>query len=469
MKKVILLLTATFLSTFMYSQDISGDWNGILKVQGTQLRLVFHITKTDSGYVSTMDSPDQKAFGIPVTSTKFENSTLTIEITNLKIEYSGQFSVDNNIVGTFKQSGMVLPMDLSREKKEKEIIIRMQEPTKPYPYYTEEVKFKNGNDNITLAGTLTMPTKEGVYPVVVMITGSSPQNRDEEIMGHKPFLIIADHLTRNGIAVLRYDDRGTADSEGKFGTATTQDFASDVVAAVNYLKTRKEINKKQIGLIGHSEGGIIAPMVAAKSKDISFIVLLAGTGIRGNELLLLQQELIGRAEGASEEELKKTKETNTAAFGIILNNDNTELIKSKLTDLIAQIVKNLPESEKPKDTKDEDLVNQQVMQLTSPWMLYFIKYNPSLILKNVKCPVLALNGSKDLQVPSKVNLEAIQKGLQKGGNKKVTTKELPGLNHLFQECTTGSPSEYANIEQTFSPVALNEISGWIVKLLKIKK
>jgi len=469
MKKAILILTAAFCSFFMYSQDITGDWNGILKVQGTQMRLVFHITKTDSGYLSTMDSPDQKAFEIPVTSTKFENSILKIEVANLKIEYSGELDAAHKIVGTFKQAGMVLPMDLSKEKVEKEIIIRKQEPTKPYPYYTEEVKFKNINDNITLAGTLTLPAKEGVFPVVILITGSGPQNRDEEIMGHKPFLIIADHLTRNGIAVLRYDDRGTAESEGKFGFATTQDFATDVMAAINYLKTRKEINKKQIGLIGHSEGGIIAPMVAAKSKDVNFIVLLAGTGIRGNELLLLQQELIGRAEGASEEELKKAKETNTAAFDIILNNDNAELIKSKLTEFMTQVVKDLPESEKPQGTKEADLVKQQVAQITSPWMLYFIKYNPSLVLKDVKCSVLALNGDKDLQVPSKVNLEAIKNGLQKGGNKNVTTKELPGLNHLFQECTTGSPTEYANIEQTFSPIALNEISDWIVKILKIRK
>ncbi len=469
MKKAILFLVVTFVSFVAYSQEISGDWNGILKVQGTQLRLVFHITKTDSGYVSTMDSPDQKAFGIPVTSTKFENSILTIEITNPKIEYSGKLDLENNIVGTFKQSGMVLPMDLSKEKKEKEIIKREQEPTMPYPYYTEEVKFENKKDSITLAGTLTLPTKDGVYPVVVMITGSGPQNRDEELMGHKPFLIIADYLTRKGIAVLRYDDRGTAESQGKFGTATTKDFASDVKAAVSFLKTRKEINKKQIGLIGHSEGGIIAPMVAATSKDISFIILLAGTGIPGNELLLLQQELIGRASGATEEELKNSKEINQGLFKIILKSNNTDSLKTLLTAYINKSIKDLPESKRPKDADIPDMVNQQVVQITSPWMLYFIKYNPFLILKDVKCPVLALNGSKDLQVPSKVNLEAIQKGLQKGGNKKVTIKELPGLNHLFQECTTGSPSEYANIEQTFSPVALNEISSWILKLVKSKK
>ena len=235
---------------------------------------------------------------------------------------------------------------------------------------------------------------------------------------------------------------------------------------MKYLKSRKEINKKQIGLIGHSEGGIIAPMVAVESKDISFIVLLAGTGIRGDKLLLLQQELIGDASGISDSDLQKVKLINKGAFDIILNSDNHESLGTELTNYIKQALKDNSESEKPAGMSDDDFVKLQVNQLMSPWMNYFIKYDPALVLGKVKCPVLAINGEKDLQVPAKINLEAISKALKKGGNKKVTTKELSGLNHLFQECKTGLPAEYVTIEQTFSPIALAEILDWILKQIK---
>jgi len=465
MKKAALFLLTVLTTLSMYGQDITGQWNGSLTVQGTQLRLVFNISKSDKGYTSTMDSPDQGAKGIPVTSTTFENSTLKLEVTNAGITYTGELK-DNSIIGTFKQGGQSFPMNLSREKIEKKAIIRPQEPIKPYPYYSEEITFENTKDKITLAGTLTLPKKEGNFPVVILITGSGPQNRDEELLGHKPFLVLSDHLTKNGIAVLRYDDRGTAESKGDFKTATSLDFASDVESAIKYLKTRKEINKKKIGLIGHSEGGIIAPMVVAKSKDISFIVLLAGTGIPGDQLLLLQKELIEKASGVSDEKLQKGLAFNKGAFDIVTKSTNSETLKTDLTAYIKQILKDTPESERPAGMSEDDFVKLQVDQLTSPWMQYFIKYNPAIILEKVKCPVLALNGEKDLQVPSKVNLEAIKKGLEKGGNKKVTIKELPNLNHLFQECKTGSPEEYAKIEQTFSPTALTEITNWIITQTK---
>lgn len=466
MKKTVVILFAILTSLSIYAQDISGKWNGILKVQGTQLRLVFNITQTDKVYSSTMDSPDQGAKGIPVTSTNFENSILKLEISSAGIQYEGTLNKENVFVGTFKQAGQSFPLNLTKEKVEKEKVIRPQEPTKPYPYYSEDVKFENTKDKIVLAGTLTLPEKDGNFPAVILITGSGPQNRDEELLGHKPFLILADHLTKNGIAVLRFDDRGTAESTGDFKTATSLDFARDVEFAIKYLQTRKEINKNQIGLIGHSEGGIIAPMVAAESKDINFIVLLAGTGIRGDQLLLLQQELIGKASGISDTDLQKAKVINKGAFEILLKSDNPDSLETELTNYIKQALKDYPESEKPTEMSEEDYVKLQVNQLTSPWMNYFIKYDPAPILEKVNCPVLAINGEKDLQVPAKVNLEAIENALKKGGNRKITTKELPNLNHLFQECETGSPSEYAKIEQTFSPIALAEISNWILKQVK---
>lgn len=461
MKTLLLVLIAFLTSLSLTAQNITGEWNGALKVQGTQLRLVFTITKTDTGISATMDSPDQGAKGIPTTTTTFENSILRITIANAKIEYEGTLGNDNIIVGTFKQGGQSFPMNLSKEVIEKEKLVRPQEPIKPYSYYAEDITFENKKAGIRLAGTLTLPQKEGVFPVVILISGSGPQNRDEELLGHKPFLVLADYLTKNGIAVLRYDDRGIASSKGDFKTATTADFATDVEACIAYLKTRKEINKKKIGLIGHSEGGIIAPMVANKSADVAFIVLLAGTGIQGDKLLLLQQKLIGKVSGVSDEDLLKSELTNRKVFDIVNQSNSLEQLKTDLTNYLKQTLKDDPNAEKPEGMSDDDLVKLQVNQIANPWMHYFIKYDPAPTLEKVKCPVLALNGEKDLQVPPKENLEAIKKALAKGGNKKVTTKELPNLNHLFQECKTGSPNEYATIEQTFSPTALTEILKWI--------
>ena len=459
--KAISILLITFLTSFtLTAQDITGQWYGVLKVQGIQLRLVFNVTNSDHGYRSTMDSPDQGATGIPVTNTTFENSKIKFEVANARIEYNGELN-GNEIVGTFKQNGQEIPMNLSRNIIEKAVKKRPQEPTKPYTYYSEDVVFQNTSANIALSGTLTLPQKEGVFPTVILITGSGAQNRDEELLGHKPFLIISDYLTKNGIGVLRYDDRGVGQSEGDFKTSTSSDFATDVESAIAYLKTRKEIDKKKIGLIGHSEGGLIAPMVASKSKDVAFIVLLAGTGIPGDQILLLQQKLIGKASGVSDEDLQKNEITNRTIFDLVKKSTSIEQLKTDLTSYIEQLLKENSDVKKTNGMSDEDFVNLHITQIVNPWMLYFIKHNPAPTLEKVKCPVLAINGEKDLQVPPKENLEAIKKALTKGGNKKIKTMELPNLNHLFQECDTGSPEEYATIEQTFSPIALIEILNWI--------
>ncbi len=461
MKNLTLVILISLFSLTIYGQDITGQWNGALKIQGTQMRLVFNISQTENSLSSTMDSPDQGAKGIPATTTSFENSILKITIANAKIEYEGTLGQDNIIVGTFKQGGQSFPMNLSKEKIEKEKLVRPQEPIKPFPYYSEDITFENKKVGINLAGTLTLPNKEGVFPVVILISGSGPQNRDEELLGHKPFLVLSDFLTKNGIAVLRYDDRGIAMSKGDFKTATSADFATDVESAIAYLKTRKEINKNKIGLIGHSEGGLIAPMVASKSKDVAFIVLLAGTGIQGDSLLLLQKKLIEEASGINKEDIQKGQSSNRKVFDIVNKSTSLEQLNSDLTIYFKQILKDNPNTQKPAEMSDDDFVNLQVKQIATPWMQYFIKYNPATALEKVKCPVLAINGEKDLQVPPKENLEAINKALTKGGNKRVTTKELPNLNHLFQECKTGSPDEYATIEQTFSPIALTEILKWL--------
>lgn len=458
MKKTVFFAMAILSSFIMIGQEISGKWNGILKVPGAQLRVVFNITKTENAYSSTMDSPDQGAKGIPVTTTSFENSVLKLEIPTATISYTGTLNKDNIIVGNFSQGGQSFAMDMSREIIEKKAIVRPQEPQKPYPYYSEEVAFENKTDKNVLAGTLTLPQKEGHFPAVILITGSGPQNRDEEIFDHKPFLVLADYLTKKGIAVLRFDDRGVAKSTGDHKTATTMDFARDVQAGIDYLKSRKEIDKSKIGLIGHSEGGVIAPIVAGNSKNVDFIVLLAGTGIRGDKLILLQLEKILRQTGTPEDEIQKKQEISKGAYDIVLNSsvrDND--LKTKMYNYFKVQVG---------DKMNEEEINAVTDQITNPWTVYFLKFDPASALEKVKCPVLAINGDKDLQVPADVNLDAIKKALVKGGNNKTITKVLPNLNHLFQESKTGLPDEYGTIEQTFSPIALEEVSNWVLVQVK---
>jgi uncharacterized protein len=461
MKKTTLTIALSLTIFYIFAQDIAGQWNGVLNVQGTSLRLVFNVTKTAEGYTSTMDSPDQGAKGLPVTRTTLDKTILTFDVSNLRIKYEGTVKIDS-IIGTFKQGGQSFPLNLTRAIQAKTVIKRPQNPIKPYPYYAEDVKFKNEKANITLVGTLTLPKKEGIYPVVVLISGSGPQNRDEELLGHKPFLVLSDYLTKNGIGVLRFDDRGTAESEGLFKNATTKDLATDALAAVNFLKTRKDINQKHIGLIGHSEGGLIAPMVAAESDAVNFIVLMAGTGIQGNELLLLQEELVAKASGVSAVEIEKTAKINKSAFDIVVKSTDAAQLKIDLS----QYAKNIPASERPEGLSDAQFSQMMLDELTNPWMIYFLKYNPALILEKVKCGVLAINGEKDVQVPAKINLAAIKNGLEKGGNKNVMVKEFPRLNHLFQECETGGVEEYAKIEQTIAPNVLVEIGDWIKKRVK---
>lgn len=461
MKK--LFATLFLLSTLAsFAQGITGQWFGTIDVQGTKLHLVFNINKTGDAYTATMDSPDQKVQGIPINTVSFQNPVLKMGIEVAGIEYSGTLDASNQIIGNFSQGGATYPLNLGKTDAVKR---KPQEPTE-FNYYIENVTFQNKKDNISLGGTLTLPSKEGKFPVVVLISGSGAQNRDSELLGHKSFLVIADYLTKKGIGVLRFDDRGVGESKGDRNIATTKDFATDVASAVEYLKTRKEINTRKIGLIGHSEGGMIAPMVAANSKDISYIVLLAGTGIPGDELLMQQTYLVGKAAGMSEEDLKVAGDANAKIYSIMKKEKNVEEAKKQLAAIIKASFDELPADQKPSNEEVDAVIAQQLAVIASPWFQYFISYDPSLILKDVKCPVLVLNGEKDVQVPSKVNTQAIKSALEKGGNKKVTVVEFPNTNHLFQECITCSVDEYEKLEQTFSPIALKQIADWIAVQVK---
>ena len=459
---ISLFFALFFFITSLFSQNITGDWYGQLDVQGTKLRINFHVTEKNGSYTTTMDSPDQGAMGLPTTKTIVNNTNLKITMDNLGVTFIGDLK-DDHINGIFKQNGMEFPLLLSHNKiKKDKKKPRPQDPKKPYPYKSETVYFINKKaSNIKLAGTLTLPKSIKNPPVAILISGSGPQNRDEEIpqFNHRPFLVLSDYLTRNGIAVLRYDDRGVANSEGTQKGATSADFATDVEAAVAYLKTRNDIDTTKIGLIGHSEGGLIAPMVASKNKEIAFIILLAGTGVDGAQILLTQAKKSGELTGLSKEYLDFNEATSKKVFTMIQKSTHADDIKKEIIVLLKEAKKEAPAA-LANELTDTAILNQATL-ISSPWFVYFIKTNPNQFLSKVNCPVLALNGSKDVQVLPKLNLIGIEQSLKKASNNDVTILELEELNHLFQTCKTGASSEYAQIEETFSPKALKIITDWI--------
>ena len=330
---------------------------------------------------------------------------------------------------------------------------RPQEPKPPFDYIVEDVVFENKTDSVKLAGTLTIPKNAKDFPTVILISGSGPQNRNSEILGHKPFLVMADYLTKNGIAVMRVDDRGTAESEGDYNQTGLQGFVRDTESALVYLKTRNDINTSKIGLLGHSLGGVIAPIVASESNDVAFIIMLAGPGIRGDKLMLLQKAMVERQMGIPETAIDTGQKNIGGAYEIILDSttQNDSLTPKLITYFKTAFGGMLPENQ----------VNALSSQLTFPWLVDFIRFDPSISLSKTSCPVLALNGSNDLQVPAAKNLKAIDSILKANGNKNVTTRNLEGLNHLFQESETGMPQEYALIDQTFSTLVLELMAEWI--------
>jgi len=468
MKKIlILLITVNLLiishSTYSQTLDyktITGSWLGKINTGAIELRIVFNISLTGRDTLSaTLDSPDQGAKNIMMGKVTYTGETLRIVAPMMLAEYNGTVKNDTLIEGTWKQAGNSLPLNIVKLAATFELN-RPQEPKAPFPYTAENVTFNNDKFNIKLAGTLTLPAGKGPFPAVVMITGSGAQNRDEELMAHKPFLVIADYLTRNGIAVLRYDDRGVGKSQGSQLDATSADFATDVEAAFGFLKNNPNINPKAIGLIGHSEGGLIAPIVASSNKEIAFIVSLAGTGVKGEQIIHTQGADISRASGLDEKQIVENTSINKKLFTVLRKESDNKKASDKMLEEYKKIL--IKQKTSPEET-EKNL--KQIQGSLNPsgltWLRYFMFTDPAKYWKKVSCPVLALNGSKDLQVAADVNLPAIEKALNSGGNQKVKTVRLDGLNHLFQHSTTGLPSEYGNIEETFSPDVLKIISDWI--------
>ncbi|MGL2965418.1 alpha/beta hydrolase family protein [Flavobacterium sp. XGLA_31] len=459
MKTSFLSLCLLLCLSPVFGQKIAGSWVGELDVPGAKIPLVFNIQANGTELKTTLDSPMQGVKDLATDKTTLTNNELTIDAKSIGIQYKGTFE-NEKINGTFFQGGASLPLVLSRKKEGEFEMKRPQEPKAPFDYNSEDITFVNPKDANTLAGTLTTPKNKKNFPVAILITGSGAENRNSEIFGHKPFWVIADDFAKKGIGVLRLDDRGVGGSSKGVKEDTSENFAGDINAAVEYLAAK---GYTKIGLIGHSEGGMIAPMVAVQNKKVSFVISMAGPGIPVEDLLLLQSTAIAKAEGATDDDLKISNGMNKKLYGFVKNYSGNDL-KTDIKTVIAEEFKKFPKNQLPPEDKMPDLINQQAMELTNPWFVYFIKYNPDAYWSKLKIPVLAINGTKDLQVLATENLAGIKKSLEKAGNKKFAVQSFDGLNHLFQTANTGSVSEYATIEETISPKVLDAMSSWILKL-----
>ena len=404
---LILMLTA---SVQVGAQSLDGTWKGVLTVGPQKLTLILHVSEAERS--AKLDVMEQGAKGLPLTVNVMENDSLNVAMTQIGLHYAGRLR-NGVIEGTFSQNSFTTQLIFNKDEV---VLKRPQEPKPPFPYRIEEVKFDHKEANVTLAGTMTFPEgyKEGQkVPVVLMVTGSGPQNRDEELMGHKPFLVLADRLARHGIASLRYDDRGTGLSTGDFSSATTAALATDALAGIKYLRGLKKFSC--IGILGHSEGGSIAYMLGA-GGNADFIVSLAGPACKVDTLMMLQLNKLSRLQGAKEDVVHNVAETRQ----LLLSQDG------------------------------------------GPWMKAFLNMDFSQFLKSVKCPVMALGGSNDLNVPAEFNMKVLKSKLPL--NSKDFIKIYPGLNHLFQHSSTGNPLDYVNIEETMSEEVMNDVCTWINKV-----
>jgi pimeloyl-ACP methyl ester carboxylesterase len=434
---------------------VEGLWQSALEAHGMRLRLQLHVSHdTEDQLVGALDSLDQQVSGLPAIKVQLKEAAFHFEIPSVAGVFEGTLNpAKNKLSGNWSQTGAEEKLEFVRSDQPLELR-RPQNPAKPYPYHEEEISFSNATAGVSLAGTLTLPKGAGPFPAALLIAGSGPHDRDEALASHRPFLVLADHLTRKGIAVLRYDKRGIAKSTGSVDKATTLDLAADAQAAIAYLKTRKEIDPAKIALVGHSEGAMIAPLLASQSKDVTWVVLLAAPATIGEDTLLHQSELIGRAGGLTDEQLEASLDFDHAAYDLVRAEKDTAALNQKLNALVKG--SGLDAAMPPA------VLEPQLRMMESPWFRFFLDYDPLPNLKALHVPVLALYGQKDLQVPVKPNLALLKQALQDGGNKDADVRELPELNHLFQHAYSGTPTEYAAIEETFSPDALQIISGWLL-------
>jgi len=461
---MIRLLTIAFLTLLTTlaapapAQDapVPEVWTGSAQLPGgAELAFTLTITRGETPS-ATIDIPSQGAIGVPIQVESIDGNSYVLRIPPpANAEIAGTVNDQGDLAGVLRQAGMEFPFKLERSSAEEAGPKRPQTPRPPFPYDAVEVAFENPEaEGVTLAGTLTIPEGEGPFPAVVTATGSGPQDRDETLMGHKPFAVIADFLARRGVATLRVDDRGVGESTGDFQAATTDDFASDARAAVRFLTDRGEIDADRIGILGHSEGGLVAPMAAVASEDVAFVILLAGTAVDGGEILVSQQGAITRGMGAPEEAVATVRENMRAMVDALRAGDDSEAIEALTRVLAAQNPGAGPE-------QVDQIVESQRGLFLSPWMKRFVELDPASFLTRIDVPVLALFGERDVQVLPELNTGPLEAALASAPTDDVTILVLDGHNHLFQRATTGMSFEYAQIEETMSEKTLEIIASWI--------
>ncbi len=472
MKKT--LASAVFLlsiSSVQAQNSFDGTWAGALS--GVQnLRMGFNVSgHKESKPVATLDVPAQGAKDIPCDTVIIDGDSIHIKVVKVNGRYDGKLAEVNRIDGQWTQNGMSLPLVLDRREGRVQLN-RPQTPKGPFSYNSEDVLFYNAIKSIEYGATITTPRDDKQHPALILISGSGPQNRDEELFQHKPFAVLADHLTKQGYVVLRIDDRGVGKTTGDRSKATSEDFAEDVMAAIEFLKKRKEVDKKKIGLYGHSEGGLIAQLVASRSKDIDFIVLMAAPGVQVIQAMAEQNAALMKTMRLSEEKANQYAELYTTimkGLTTATSRDAAEKhVNKTLNDWIAKTDKTTVQA--TTGITDEDSKEKFAYEFTklydNKWMMYFMQYDPKPVLEKLDCKVLALNGDKDIQVISRSNLEGITKALANSKSKVHEVREIEGVNHLFQECNSCTVQEYGQLEQTIKPEVLEIVTTWLNQHVK---
>jgi len=450
-----LLILSIFSPSKSGAQDLTGFWAGKVDLPTVKLTLIFEFAQPGNDTVK-LDIPEQEANDLIGTILKVSDDSLVFRHEELNRTFYGEFLNGSTVKGNWEKNKISIPVTLNKTETPP-TLKRPQSPQPPFPYLSEEVEYINSKSGLKLAGTLTIPKKADGCPAVVLITGSGAQDRDETIFGHKQFFVIADYFARNGIAVLRVDDRGVGGSEGNIAVSTSEEFADDALAGINFLKTQKEIDSLKIGLIGHSEGGLIAPIAATTSNDVAFFIMMAGPGMIGEQILSEQNDLALSAAGMPEYVVKQNRAVQKTMFDVLKNEPDSALAHRELQIKLSQGFYDGMNNEMKAQ------VDGRIKGINSKWFRYFLTYNPQPTLSKVRCPVLALNGVKDLQVPVS-NLEAIEKAVKSGGNENVTVIAFENLNHLFQNCTTGAVAEYSQIEETIDPEVLEIMKDWILEV-----
>jgi pimeloyl-ACP methyl ester carboxylesterase len=442
----------------LYGQTAVGHWQGKLEVNGQSIPLIFHIQQEDGNWVATFDSPDQMVYGVAFDKIEIKAPNIRLEVSAAKIVYLGKLQEGGEqIVGEWLQGGMAFPLALTNDAEAGPK--RPQTPQGPFPYDVETVEFANKGAGINLAGTLTLPANRQNCPAVVLISGSGPQDRDATVFNHKSFWVMADYFTRQGMVVLRVDDRGVGESGGTFAGATSADFATDVAAAVHYLQKHPRVDANKVGLLGHSEGGLIAPMVASTHQEVAFVVMLAGPAYAGRETLKQQNYDITLQKTQNKRLAKKQAKALDKIYTAVLDPNNKDKSTTEILALLKKDLAKLSAKDKEQLGWTEVIIRNLIAQLRTPWLHYFLKANPADYLQKVSCPVLAINGNKDLQVHVN-NLKGIEKALKKGKNPSYKIQAFQNLNHLLQTSETGAIEEYVEIEETISPKVLEAIDEW---------